>query len=70
MTYYPSTDTTTDQRFESATRFSMRVRERAAQILSKPQTALFNQMQDDLLASIHSYLLQHDAEEAATSKSP
>jgi len=67
MLYYPSTDTTTEQRFESASRFSMSVRERAAQILSKPQTVIFNQMQDDGLAGIRSYLLQHDAEVAATS---
>ncbi|HEU4779111.1 MAG TPA: hypothetical protein VFS58_04435 [Steroidobacteraceae bacterium] len=61
MTYYPNTYTTAAQQIESITQYSARLRERAGQILTSHQRAVFDQTQDDHLASVRATLLQREA---------
>ena len=52
-----------DERITAARRYSDRLRERAAQVLTAEQAKSFNQMQDELLASLREMLRNQEAEE-------
>jgi Spy/CpxP family protein refolding chaperone len=53
-----------DERVAAARRYSDRLRERAAQVLTAEQARSFNQMQDELLANLREMLRNQEAERA------
>jgi hypothetical protein len=56
MIYYSSAASTFEQRMESASEYSGRLRQRAAEILTKPQSVRFDQAQDEGLRALRIYL--------------
>ena len=63
MAYYVENAPTLEARIESANQISLRMRDRAATILSDNQLTTFNQMQDQVLASLRAFLARREAEE-------
>jgi hypothetical protein len=57
---------TLDERVAAARRYSDRLRERAAQVLTPEQAKSFNQMQDELLANLREMLRNQEAETVRT----
>jgi hypothetical protein len=57
---------TLDERVAAARRYSERLRERAAEVLTSEQAKSFNQMQDELLANLREMLRNQEAERART----
>lgn len=62
--YYVANAPTLDARFASAVQYSQRIRDRAATILNGNQLTTFNQMQDQLLATLRAHLARKEAEAA------
>jgi hypothetical protein len=56
--YYNSSAPTLEARMESGVQYSQRMRDRAATLLNANQQAAFNQMQDQLLATLRAHLVR------------
>jgi hypothetical protein len=57
MLYYSGDSNSLDQRFADAAQYSRRLHERAAAVLSPQQLAIFDQMQNELLAAMKATML-------------
>jgi hypothetical protein len=56
MIFYSSDSNSAEQRLMEASQYSQRLRQRAAGVLSPAQLAAYNQMQDELLAQVATFL--------------
>jgi hypothetical protein len=56
MIFYSADSNSSDQQFAEATQYSQRLRERARSVLTPAQFAAYNQMQDELLAQMATYM--------------
>ena len=61
LIFAPSEGGSFEERYETASRNSQRLRERAAQILNAEQMRAFNEMQDETLISLRAMLRQKDS---------
>lgn len=60
--YYVESAPTLEARIQTANQYSQRMRDRAATILNGNQLTTFNQMQDQMLASLRAFLARKEAE--------
>jgi len=67
--YYDANAPTLEARMESAMQYSSRMRERAATVLNGNQSAAFNRMQDQLMATLRSYLVRNPPQPPPPQKS-